>query len=361
MEGRPGRARKLLDRSLREAGRQGARHEYAQTLAACGELGRSLGWEGAEEQVNAGRRALEEIGATRDGAGVSRIAEQEEPTLALLDRFTAVVEAGRRIVSALSREEVLAAVREAGVNVLRAEDCTVVELIGADGSELPHDAGGERTKALVERALAGRGPAVFDGALGLDPAETTTISQTRSAICAPIAVRGRSVAYLYASHEHVGGLFGEEERSLAGFVAALAGAALESAESFAEVRALSGSLQRRATELERSNSDLQQFAHAASHDLSEPLRMVSSYLQLLAKRYGGRLDSEADEFIQFAVDGAARMQALIDGVLVYSRAGTAEYGLGEVDCGAVVDQCLASLQARVEETGAKVTVGELAH
>ena len=87
--------------------------------------------------------------------------------------------------------------------------------------------------------------------------------------------------------------------------------------------------------------------------------MVSSYLQLLAKRYGGRLDSEADEFIQIAVDGAARMQALIDGVLVYSRAGTAEYGLGEVDCGAVVDQCLASLQARVEETGAEVTVGEL--
>jgi signal transduction histidine kinase/tetratricopeptide (TPR) repeat protein len=359
MEGRTGRARRLLDRSLQEADHQEARHEYAQTLAARGELGRSLGWEGAEQQANAGKRALEEIGAARDGAGGSRIAEQEEPTLALLHRFTAVVDAGRRIVTALSREEVLAAVREAGVSVLHAEDSTVVELIGKDGRELPADPGADQSMALVERALAEGGPVVFEGALGLDPAETTTISQTRSAICAPIAVRGRIVACLYARHEHVGGLFGEEERSLAGFVAALAGAALESADSFAEVRALSGSLQRRAEELERSNSDLQQFAHAASHDLSEPLRMVSSYLQLLAKRYGGRLDSQADEFIETAVEGAARMQALIDGLLVYSRAGTAEYDLGEVDCGSVVEQCLASLKARVDETGATVTVGDL--
>ena len=133
MQGRPGRASRLLDRSLHEAERQGARHEYAQTLAARGELGRSLGWEGAEQQAEAGRRALEEMGAARDGVGASRIAEQEQPTLALLDRFTAVVDAGRRIVSALSREEVLAAVREASVSVLRAEDCTVVELVGKDG------------------------------------------------------------------------------------------------------------------------------------------------------------------------------------------------------------------------------------
>jgi signal transduction histidine kinase len=358
MQGGTRRARRLLDRSLKEAERQGARHEQAQTLAARGELGMLLGWAGAERDAIDGRRALEQMRAGEE-APAGRISEQQEPTLALLDRFTAVVEAGRRIVTALSREQVLAAVREAGVSVLRAEDCAVLELDAGGAAELPRELEPEQSAALVQRALAEEGPVVLEGALGLDPAETATIERTRSAICAPIAVRGRAVACLYASHEHVGGLFGEEERSLAGFIAALAGAALESAESFAEAKGLSTSLQRRAEELERSNSDLQQFAHAASHDLSEPLRMVSSYLQLLEKRYGGRLDSQADEFIGIAVDGAARMQAMIDGLLVYSRAGTAEYELAEVDCGAVVEQVLASLRGRIEETGATVTVGDL--
>jgi PAS domain S-box-containing protein len=113
------------------------------------------------------------------------------------------------------------------------------------------------------------------------------------------------------------------------------------------------------TELERSNGDLRQFAYVASHDLSEPLRMVSSYVQLLADRYKGRLDADADEFIGFAVDGAARMKSLIDDLLAYSRSGRATAVRRRIDCNAVMRDVLTDLEGVVNDTGATVVVGDL--
>jgi PAS domain S-box-containing protein len=118
-------------------------------------------------------------------------------------------------------------------------------------------------------------------------------------------------------------------------------------------------LQRRSEDLERSNTDLEQFAYAVSHDLSEPLRMVSSYLQLLSRRYEGKLDQDADDFIAFAVDGAMRMHALIEGLLLYSRAGTAEYALGPVASGQIVRDTLATMEGAVRDSGAEIEVDDL--
>jgi PAS domain S-box-containing protein len=114
-------------------------------------------------------------------------------------------------------------------------------------------------------------------------------------------------------------------------------------------------LRQTAAELARSNAELEQFAYVASHDLQEPLRMVASYTQLLARRYRGRLDADADEFIGFAVDGAVRMQRLIQDLLAYSRVGTRGKPFAPTDCGAVVDQVIVDLGPAIAESGATVT------
>jgi light-regulated signal transduction histidine kinase (bacteriophytochrome) len=126
-----------------------------------------------------------------------------------------------------------------------------------------------------------------------------------------------------------------------------------------ERRRLDQELENRAERLERINAELQDFAYIASHDLSEPLRMITSYLQLLQRRYEGQLDETADEFIHYAVDGVVRMQALIEGLLMYSRAGTSEYAIDEVDCAEVMEATLLMLKTSIEESGAAITIGEL--
>jgi light-regulated signal transduction histidine kinase (bacteriophytochrome) len=109
------------------------------------------------------------------------------------------------------------------------------------------------------------------------------------------------------------------------------------------------------TELKRSNEELGQFAYVASHDLQEPLRMVASYTQLLAQRYKGQLDSDADEFIGYAVDGCDRMQRLIQDLLSYSRAGTNIGALREISGEKALEESLSNLQVTIKESGAVVT------
>ena len=123
----------------------------------------------------------------------------------------------------------------------------------------------------------------------------------------------------------------------------------------AELAHANRGLQQREAELSRSNEELQQFAYVASHDLQEPLRMIASYLSLLSKRYQGKLDQNADEFIGFAVDGAKRMQGLIQDLLSYSRVGSKAKEVVPVDCGVVLNKTLKVLEVAAQEAAATIT------
>ena len=151
----------------------------------------------------------------------------------------------------------------------------------------------------------------------------------------------------FAADEEECALFGELARDIA---FALNGLEIEEARSRAEEE-----LRTAARDLKRSNQELEQFAYVASHDLQEPLRMVTSFLQLLEKRYRDRLGADAAEFIRYAVEGAGHMKSLISDLLGYSRLGTTARPFAPTDCEAVLERALANLTVAVAESGASVT------
>ncbi len=122
------------------------------------------------------------------------------------------------------------------------------------------------------------------------------------------------------------------------------------------VQAAEDELRRKAAELERSNAELEQFAYVASHDLQEPLRKVTSFCQMIERRYGGQLDERGEQYIHFAVDGAKRMQVLINDLLAFSRVGRMERPHEDIDADELVTQATTNLAAAIEDSGAEVEI-----
>ena len=143
----------------------------------------------------------------------------------------------------------------------------------------------------------------------------------------------------------------DENGALLGFIGV--------ARDITDLKRAQADLERLAAELKRSNEDLEHFASIASHDLQEPLRMVGSYVDLLARRYKGRLDAQADEFIGFAVDGAKRMQTLIRDLLAYSRIGTRKKASDPVAVSRPIELAIENLKLAIEEKHAVISTGQM--
>ena len=272
--GRNRRARRLLDESVATARAQSARLELGQSLLARGRLGRDLGWEStaadlAEAEQTLGAVRLWRSNPRSKGIPAATGGAEQPVTLSLADRFNTLLDGGRQIASALSRQDIFAAVREAGVTLLRGERCMLLEVPEGGGpgdvrsvsDELGGDLDGH-CRAMAIEAIARGIPVVhsLESSAEDSTSEELALSGVRSALCAPILVRHRPVGCFYVSHRGVAGLFGEDDIRLAAFVATLAGAALENSEGFAAVQELTRSLEKRVqdrtAELQETNRRL---------------------------------------------------------------------------------------------------------
>jgi PAS domain S-box-containing protein len=193
-----------------------------------------------------------------------------------------------------------------------------------------------------------------------DPVSTSLdfLSGFRSDALVPLISRGHIIGIMVLRSRRAGA-YGPQERVILESLANLIGPAVDNGSLYEEAVLAEQELARQAQELSRSNTELEQFAYVASHDLQEPLRMVSSYVQLLSRRYKDKLDSDADDFIGFAVDGAARMQVLINDLLTYSRVGTQGRPFEPTDCNNIIRRVIDDLTGIIGDAGATVVYDDL--
>lgn len=235
-------------------------------------------------------------------------------------------------------EDVTRAFREASAELTAAREEGLAGIVWATGAPLhvPDFAADSRLLRQAEAAAVG-----LHGAIGLPVLAGGELSGVLTFYSGDVGQYDEGLVVMMETLSRQLGLFfrrTEAERALA---------------------AATAELEEHAEELERSNADLEQFAYIASHDLSEPLRTISGFVQLLSSRYRGKLDDQADQFIDYVVDGTERMRALIDGLLLYSRASSQEQHRRSIPLAETVRRVRSSLGPALEESGGQILEEEL--
>jgi signal transduction histidine kinase len=227
---------------------------------------------------------------------------------------------------------------------VRQSNAALDDALARQAEEAQHEADGDRR--LVAVVLALMAATLLAAVVALQRALQTSVLRPLSRLAAQVAVVSRG--------DHAAPIQPDGPPDIRDMAAGVESMRLELVGALAEVEQQRRGLERRAAELARSNADLEQFAYVASHDLQEPLRKVASFCQLLEQRYSGQLDERADQYIAFAVDGAKRMQLLINDLLTFSRVGRSSEGFVSVDLRATIRRAWHGLETRVLESGGRL-------
>jgi signal transduction histidine kinase len=350
------------------------KQEAALTLRAQGELGRLHDWPGAAEKLSEAHRAL---GALE--REIERVTEQEEPgpqplAIALAERLETLLDTGRRVVGALTKEEVYTALREAGLTLLRGEYSIVVEVRtgeeknGGSAIEVVGPAAGApedpSLRELVDndeirRACAERRPIRLQEHEADAPSDSLLLAGVRSVLCAPVLAHDRAVACLWVVHTQVGKVFGEAEASLAQFVSSLAGTSLEVVDAVERIQALSDERGRLYQEAQLALEVRDAFVSVAAHELRTPMTSLALNVQdLLETTERGRPPPPEELRLRLssAERSVRRFKALVENLLDVSRAssGLLHLELEPVDLSVVVREVVRDLDAVARQAGCAV-------